>query len=182
MKKFKCNGCAIHCELTPQKTCCTPKFCPHAEGYEPVWHEVKEAVTVCNRLPDWVKECAVGYDNEQERYFKVTDIDKKWCDVEYLDDGNGATCDYPDMQKCSEARKRPFNAKEMKELFGKVYESSCCTFLITGYDKRKKSIKVNELWFNSEELINGKNSINPPLIDGKPCYKLEHLKNGEWVE
>ena len=42
MKKFECKGCELHCELTPKETCLLPKCCPFAEGYEPVWHEVKE--------------------------------------------------------------------------------------------------------------------------------------------
>mgnify|MGYP003288020553 CR=1 FL=1 len=69
MKKFECKGCELHCELTPKETCLLPKHCPFAEGYEPVWHEVKEedpklpklTIEVFNRpdCPEWANYAAV---------------------------------------------------------------------------------------------------------------------------
>lgn len=122
-------------------------------------------------LPEWAAVNKWIYNIKKHEYFKILHLNQlAWISDEIK---NG---DY------IEARQRPFNAEEMEALVGKVYESACCTFLVAGYDMRKKSIKVNELWFDSEELMNGKKSVKPLLINGKPCYVLEHLENGEWVE
>lgn len=176
MRKFECKGCENHCVVTLKETCFHPKFCPFANGFEPVWHEVKETTTNSSQLPDWVEECAVGYDNEQQRYFEVTDVSVKWVDIEYLDDGIGATCDYSDMQNCSEGRKRPFNAEEMRGLLGKVIVDGDNALFVSIYYGKEKHITAGCLIdFDGDDLMRCS-------CDGKPCYKLEHLENGEWVE
>jgi hypothetical protein len=121
-------------------------------------------------VPEW---CKIG----GFVYLKALQIYKK---IESAEELNHIS-EQGYWKSCCQARLRPYNADEMKELVGKVYESSVCTFLITGYDKRSNSVKVNEVWFDAKDLMNGKNSINPPLVDGKPCGVLEHIENGEWV-
>jgi hypothetical protein len=129
-------------------------------------------------LPDWVEEGAVGYDNEQKRYFRVTDIDKKWVDIEYLDDGIGATCSYADMQNCSEARKRPFYDVEMQRSVGRVFTTAAGDVSIASdFDNYPKILCILGTWFNRKELAD-----SAWLLDGKPCYVLEHLVDGEWVK
>lgn len=134
-------------------------------------------------LPDWAKVGEWGYDTAREEYFEIVAVTPFNVEVAYLDDEFTMVIGIPIFNAdCVQARKRPFNAEEMKELIGKLYESSLRKFIITGYDKEKNAIKVNELWFTAEELMNGKNACNPPMVDGKPCYVLEHLENGEWVK
>jgi hypothetical protein len=129
-------------------------------------------------LPDWVQECAIGYDNEQKRYFRVTDIDKKWVDIEYLDDGIGATCSYADMQNCSEARKRPFYDVEMQRSVGRVFTTAAGDVSIASdFDNYPKILCILGTWFDRKELAD-----SAWLLDGKPCYVLEHLVDGEWVK
>ena len=130
-------------------------------------------------LPDWIKECAVGYDNEQERYFEITDVDEKWVDIEFLDDGVGATCDYSDIQKCSEARKRKFNDKEMKALVGRIFTTlDGDASIATDFDKYLKTLHIFNEGYTNKQLAD-----SAWLLDGKPCYVLEHLnEKGEWVE
>lgn len=175
MKKFECNGCENHCVLTTNDNHCS-MVC-HLVHED--WHEVKaETTTKSSQLPEWVKECAVGYDNEQQRYFEVTNVDEKWVDIEYLDDGIGATCSYADIQKCSEAVKRPFNDKEMKNLpsaFAITFDGDIS--MITDYDYFTKKVRLCGEWFCAEELM-----VSTWRIYNKPCYVLEHLENGEWVE
>lgn len=184
MIKFECTSCTHRkctCELE-DTLCSPPQNCINKYvSFIPNWHEVKEETTTKrSRLPDWVKECAIGYDNEQKRYFEVIDIDKKWVDIEYLDDGNGATCSYTDMQNCSEAVKRPFNEKEMQGLVGKIMEHATGRYLITAcasFSTGEWKIEADDQYYLAELLLK-----DDFTIDGKPCYVLEHLENGEWVE
>lgn len=170
MRKWKCENkeCRASCVIYTEN--CAPQRCVNIviDGLS-AWQEVEEETTTKNnqfKVPEWI------YDTVKRKYVHV----EKAEDYDWWVDN--IACG-----RIKQARKRPFNEKEMQNLVGKMYESSCCTFLITGYSRQKKSIKVNELWFDSEELMNGKNSIYPPLIDNKPCYVLEHkTENGEWVE
>jgi hypothetical protein len=99
-------------------------------------------------------------------------------DIKYLDNGIEVICDYADMRQYSEARKRPFNAEEMKELVGKIAKTEDGDVtLITDYDWFIEKIYICGERLNSEELMN-----STWRIDNNPCYKLEHLENGEWVE
>jgi hypothetical protein len=183
MKKFECTSCTHRkctCELE-DTLCSPPQNCINKYvSFIPNWHEVEEKTTTkSSRFPDWVKECAIGYDNEQERYFEVTNIDKKWVDIEYLDDGIGATCDYSDIQKCSEARKRPFNAEEMRGLVGKVIKTPKDIAMVLGYSGERNKVCVATMnnYFTAEALLAVGATLN-----GNPCGKLEHLENGECVE
>lgn len=129
-------------------------------------------------LPDWCKVGKHGYDNEQQRYFEIVNIDEKFVDIEYLDDGIGATCSYADIQQCSEARKRPFNEKEMKELVGRIFTTvDGDASIATDFDSILKALCIYGEWFKSKELAD-----SVWQLDGNPCYKLKHLENGEWVE
>ena len=132
-------------------------------------------------LPDWVKEGAVGYDNGMKDYFKVTNVREKWIDIEELDDGTAAMYSYADMQNCSEARKRPFNAEELKELVGKMIKNGPGTHLVIGCDNVFENawvVYVKDAMFSGSDLMKYEYTI-----DGKPCHKYEHLNDkGEWVK
>lgn len=182
MRKFECKRCGIRiCTAEYQSGSGIPMKCTalFERDCRAAWQEVKEEERPAKALPNWVKERAPGYDNEQKRYFEVKNVGEKWIDIEYVDDGNDATCDYSDIQKCSEARKRQFTDKEMRGLVGKVFTTSNGDVSIAAdYDNYMKSICICFEWFNNEELAN---SIWQ--LEGKPCYVLEHLtEKGEWVE
>lgn len=183
MRKFECNDCSRNCkiEYNPKGTEDHLYFCVKAD-VATHWHEVEEENTQqfgkTEQLPDWVKVGAIGYDNELKDYFEVTNVSEKWIDIQELDGGNGATCSYADIQKCSETRKRPFNDAEMKALVGRLLTTvDGDVSIATVFDNTLKELWIACKCFKNKELANSK-----WLLDGKPCYKLEHLENGEWVE
>lgn len=184
MRKFKCKGCENHCELTPKERCFFPKFCPFAEGYEPVWHEVKEdnaenaQVDVkSEQLPAWVKVGAVGYDDMNNEYFEVIKVNNDSFRAKYIDSSDPCSGLYFN-EFCSEARKRPFNDKEMREIVGKNLETPGFVKFIFSYDKENKTLESYDFLYTADDLFE-----DDFKFEGKPCYKLEHLnEKGEWVE
>jgi hypothetical protein len=184
MREFECNACGANCRVTVNHGDITPCYCLY-EKERTDWHEVKEESAEVERpakaLPDWVEEGAIGYDNEQKRYFEVTCVmyaSGKWVDIEYLDDGVGTIYSYADMQKCSEARKRPFYDVEMQRSVGRVFTTAAGDVSIASdFDNYPKILCILGTWFNRKELAD-----SAWLLDGKPCYVLEHLVDGEWVK
>ena len=101
-------------------------------------------------------------------------IDVKNFDNTYSKMGYGIFC-----EQCNEARKRPFNADEMKALVGKIAEDRLgnCS-LITNYVVIDNQITMFSAYCDAEKLMK-----SGYTIDGKPCFKLEHLNDkGEWVK
>lgn len=205
MRKFECKYCKKNCILTVEEHDMKLRLCPYSSfPLYADWHEVKvdsaENAQTTNEqfgnseqlpsnpreLPDWVKVGAVGYDDMNNEYFKIVCIDKRWVDIEFLDDGNGTTCVYADIQNFSEARKIPFNADEMKALVGKVAEDKDGNaFLIVEFLKEfdeevegfSFGVQLSNTYYGAYDLM------KLYTIDGKPCFKLEHLnEKGEWVE
>ena len=188
MKKFECVGCENNCKLTPKKNYFLPKFCPFAEGYEPVWHEVKEEACKIsiqdnrdsiqdNKLPDWVKVGAVGYDALNNEYFEITHIEHDSFRAKSIDSSNSCSSLYFN-EFVYEANKRPFNDKEMKSLVGRVLETPSVVLLVNAYGKISGTIVTPSGNYSAEALMDNKYTI-----DGKPCYVLEHLnEQGQWVK
>lgn len=175
MKKFECKMCTKPCILKVEDNAFSPSWCPYGKR-RANWQAVKEDKEI-KGLPEWVKECAIGYDNEQERYFEVTNVSENGVDIEFPI-GICATLSYSDMQNCSEARKRPFNAEEMRGLIGKVIRADFVYYLVHTYLEYKggKVLIGNENHYNADGLMGF-------TVDGKPCYVLEHKnEKGEWVE
>lgn len=261
MKKFECSGCENQCKLTPKERCFFPKFCPFAQGYEPVWHEVEDSVEnarsteepfikdkkltvdVFDRpdCPEWANYAAVDpnghayfYNNRPSKdesewdYFnRLTSIDNRYVRIDYNFDASDwenslikrpkkQDNKLPDWVKVGEwvydaslreylyvreedydwyvdpiargrikqARKRPFNDKEMKALVGKIITSTDGDVsIITDYSPHSAEYNVASVyfiggWSTADELLKGNYSV-----DGKPCFKLEHLnEKGEWIE
>jgi hypothetical protein len=182
MKKYKCSGCYHKCPVTQDEhSDFFPINCLYFKEKTAFWTEIKEekeTVTECNQLPDW---CEVGkrvYNIKKKQYQTIRringtvickNIDGDGC-TQY---GYGAF-----MGDCVQARKRPFNEKEMKALVGKVLENHKYLLWVEGYEKNTKRIVTLLKSFTAEELMD-----SDYLIDRAPCYKLEHLnENGEWVE
>ena len=168
MRKYECTGCGEHCIVSTSKKY-NALMCPNTKEQ---WLEMKEeTVTDCNQLPDWCKvgEWVCYYGDGKYEYFQITKIELNRL---YGKDGYFSL-----MCNVKPARKRPFNAEEMKALVGKVLENHKYLFLVEGYDKDRKTILTFLRFFTAAELMD-----SDYLIDREPCYVLEHLENGEWVE
>ena len=170
MKKFKCNNCVCGCVVIMERGEKCPLICKYNNAN---WHEVKdETVTDCNQLPDWCKvgEWVCYYGDGKYEYFQITKIELNRL---YGKDGYFSL-----MCNVKPARKRPFNADEMKALVGKVFTTiDGDVSIATDFDNTIKELCIYGEFFKNKELAD-----SAWRIDGKPCYKLEHLENGEWVE
>jgi hypothetical protein len=118
-------------------------------------------------LPDWCKEGKQVYDIASREYICVRKEDYGW----YIDN--------IEIGRIKQARKRPFNEKEMRGLVGKVIEDvKGDATLITDFNNCTKSIRVLGEWVQSDDLANSTWKLN-----SKPCFVLEYLNGkGEWVK
>jgi hypothetical protein len=182
MKKFECKECYIApCILdVGEETNRLPKMCPYGVNGA-IWHEAKaETTTKSSQLPDW---CRVGEwvyypeDMGHSVYLKISEIKGGFVHAKEKDDYDpwqisyNAICEY-----AKPARKRPFNAEEMRGLVGKVIEDGDNALFVSVYYGKEKCISAGCVAdFDGDDLMRCS-------CDGKPCYKLEHLENGGWVE
>lgn len=170
MKKFECQECYIApCILdVGEDTNRLPKKCPYGVNGV-IWREVKEAVTNCNQLPDWCKVGEWYYDKEIKQYLQIDSFDMAHKARWGQELKNGVIV---------QARKRPFNAEEMRGLVGKVIQDDIGNRkLINNYIVADNQVVVFCAYCNADKLMK-----TGYTIDGKPCYVLEHLENGVWVE
>jgi hypothetical protein len=120
-------------------------------------------------LPDWCKVGEWYYDKVIKQYLQIDSFDMAHKARWGQDLKNGVFV---------QARKRPFNAEEMRNLLGKVVTNGTDAFLICVYYGETNCVSAGSFAeFNAKSLI--KNNFT---VDGKPCYVLEHLENGEWVK
>jgi hypothetical protein len=119
-------------------------------------------------LPDWCKVAEVVYDNLLREYCCVEEYEERDWYINNIESG-----------RIKQARKRPFNAEEMKALVGKVIENEAGNLMLVTMASPNSGgqIKFCNMWYTANELLK-----KGYTIDGKPCYVLEHLENGEWVE
>ena len=191
MRKFECNECAAECELTLKTDEFMPNYCL-SDKETADWHKIIDDIeenaqtdVETKQLPDWVKVGAIGWNKEYQKYFEIIMvqhdilIDVKNFDNTYSKMGYGIFC-----EQCNEARKRPFNGKEMKGLVGKVVEDKDGNaFLVTEFIKEFDDevegfgfvVQISNSYYGKHELM------KYYTVDGKPCYVLEHLENGEWL-
>lgn len=128
-------------------------------------------------LPDWCKVGKWGYNTETHGYFEIVSINDIFVNIDihgygHFQQGYGII-----KKHCVEARKRKFNDKEMKEIVGKSLETPSFVKFIYSYDKENGTLESNDFLYTAEDLFEDDFKFN-----GKPCFKLEHLENGEWVE
>lgn len=118
-------------------------------------------------LPDWCKVGKYVYDASLREYLYVKEEDYDW----YVDPVARG--------RIKQARKREFNDKEMKALVGRIFTTlDGDASIATDFDKYLKT-----LYIYNEEYTNKQLADSAWLLDGKPCYVLEHLNDkGEWVE
>lgn len=180
MRKFECNSCEADCELTMQMDELTPSYCLY-DKEKANWHEVKEENTQQfgnseqlpsnpRKLPDWFKVGEYMYLSEKGKYFKITE---DFMNVNLIGEKITAIL----AGKIKQAKKRPFNEAEMKALVGKVLRGDKFDYCALITYTEAEMIETQHYTYTSDELIDGY------TIDGKPCFKLEHLNDkGEWVE
>ena len=132
------------------------------------------------KLPEWCKVGEWCYydcdDTESHYYVKITDRGE---DGDYIKgicaDGGEFYADYC-FEFLKQARLRPYNAEEMKELVGKVVcTREGKTFLVLSYSDN--TVFFGDFSHTPEDLI----LDIYKFPDGSPCGCLEHLENGEWV-
>lgn len=188
MKKYECSTprcqrkvpCAL---ISDEEGSYSPICCPHS-GIYTGWRIIEEskeeaAENECPakaELPDWCKVGAIGYDNQLHEYFKIINIDNDTVVATRIESSCYSSYQYFN-EVCSEARKRPFNDKEMKALVGKVIEDGDNLLFVSMYYGKEECVTAGCLVdFDRDDLMRCS-------CDGKPCYKLEHLNDkGEWVE
>lgn len=135
-----------------------------------------------SELPDW---CKVGewvwINGRPDRlyyngYGKITQVEP-YIDVLMGTDDNAPNTSIS-LDSLSPARLRPYNAEEMKSLVGKIICGNDTNFraMIVYADGVSGVVETIHYDYDAEELAQSY------TIDGKPCGKLEHLENGEWVE
>lgn len=183
MKKFECDDCNANCKVTVKHGECPPCFCIY-DVSGAGWHEVKEENTQqfgnSEQLPDWVKVGEWVYCPTTRNYGEVVDQQGNTVLLRPFgsDDDEVFSKDINIiLERGKPARKRPFNVYEMKAMVGKVLSGDKFDYCALITYTEAEMIETQHYTYTSDELINGY------TIDGKPCYKLEHLnEKGEWVE
>lgn len=155
----------------------------HSDKYDATdWHNsLIERPKKQEQLPDWVKVKEWGYNKSTNQYFIIIDFLTNSIRVNYFPHAFDTFISNKDIiDNCTKARKRSFNEKEMRGLVGKVVtdEDNGNSYLINQHNKKRNDIKFGGEWLTNKDLMKDTNYT----IDGKPCFKLEHLENGEWVE
>lgn len=188
MRKFECKDCYKKCQTM---VIIEPKFCL-LFGDKADWHEVKEVDSAENaqttneqfgnseQLPDWVKVGNLVYCSKTGNYGEIKTIKDNKIYLRLINTDEVLPVKLNMVLKNGRpARKRPFNDDEMKALVGKVVEHGNNRYLVTSYLEGGEGIiylRICESWETEKSIMNNY------TINGKPCYKLEHLENGEWVE
>ncbi|MBO5681798.1 MAG: hypothetical protein J6T08_08820 [Lentisphaeria bacterium] len=178
MTKWKCDRanamCFKPCYAEIEGYEGMPLKCLFGDARTPKWERVPEESEQKSEttLPDWCKVGEWVYSIPAQKYdkiiaiqdFRIVTREMKYTD-DYIDDGNVV-----------QARLRPYNAKEMRGLVGKVLEHDGNASLVIVY-LGNGLLRVGTKWVSAERLIE-----DGYTIDGKPCGKFEHLEDGEWKE
>ena len=134
------------------------------------------------KLPEWCKVGEWVYCTQTGNYGKILSVDAEQVNIQLSSNETFSAKTNMMLKYGKAARLRPYNADEMRGLVGKVVTTSSgrhCT-LVTAckqeYSVIEPQVMLNK-WLYATDLLNGGNTI-----DGKPCGKLEHFENGEWVE
>lgn len=181
MKKYKCECKYNKCEVS-MKMGCIAFYCFAFSGITPEWEEVKETevkeeekAEVILNLPSWCKVGEVVYYTKGKLYCQIHEVDKKrgiiLFNSEYL------ITDFVSISELTEARLRPFNESELRELVGKKIANKTTKTRYLIVTSNSTSVSAAGYIYNKEELLNGF-----IFTDGSPCGVYEHLENGEWVE
>jgi hypothetical protein len=173
MKKFKCLGCnSKSCYVEQEDDILTPCCCVHGWNGDTDWQEVKEvkAEEILN-LPSWCKVGEVVYHKESNQFFLIATIDEEAKVIELEDNG------WFHISEFAEARLRPFNENELRELVGKAIVGKLSKLICLIVNCGQSYISVYGYTYSNEELLD-----MFTFTDGTPCGVYEHKENGEWVK
>ena len=172
---YKCGVCGTPgCKVEVSSFYDAPHGCLYGnKGRTADWREVEDEPIAkvptwgawTKELPDWCKIGALAYGDG--RYGKITGINRTDGKIDI-----GETGHFIPVEDCAEARIRPYNSDEMRELVGKVIETKRDSGLITGYRgvENKVFVGLNNR-YTAEELL----AMNATFSDGSPCGVLEHF-------
>jgi hypothetical protein len=127
-------------------------------------------------LPAWCKVGYWVYYFPLAEYAKIEQINDGF--VLRFIDGEFITISFKDINNLAQANQYSFNNKELRGLVGKAFTTpSDDVSIATNFDSIRNNICIGFEWFTGDELAN-----SVWQLDGKPCFKLEHLnEKGEWV-
>jgi hypothetical protein len=138
-------------------------------------------------LPDWVKVGNLVYCSKTGNYGEIKTIKDNKIYLRLINTDEVLPVKLNMVLKNGRpARKRPFNEAEMKALVGKILthkqtgDLTLVTDFINEYDK-DLDYHYSTVFAFGENYTDG-DLMDDCTIDGKPCYVLEHLEKGEWVE
>lgn len=176
MKKYRCECSNAKCEVEREDTF-NPKNCTCFWNQDAIWQEVKEeekAEEILN-LPSWCKVGEVVYYTKGKLYCEIHVVDKKrgilLFNTEYL------ITDFVSISELAEARLRPFNEKEMRELVGKTIANKITETSYLIVTSNPYCVSAAGDMYCSEKLFD-----LFTFTDGTPCGVYEHKENGEWVK
>ena len=173
------NGMNPPCYIKAWGSLDAKKIIPGFWDYSNWMHSLIECPAA--KLPDWCKVGEFGYDRNNKVYFKIKRINNESIALQYPyneDLESNLYIEFFMAQNPTQARLRPYNADEMKELVGKSLDHlDGDRKLITAYDRESEEVYADSMWLDSDELLS-----NGYTIDGVPCDVLEHQENGKWVE
>jgi hypothetical protein len=130
------------------------------------------------KLPDWCKVGEWVYDHHQHGYEKIIAIEdgSQYC---IKTNNKGFFTVYYATENFVPARLRPYNAEEMRGLVGMVICNGQSIHFVTGYEgvpDGESMVCVNGCLYSANDLL-----LKGFTYDTRPCGRLEHLENGEWV-
>ena len=133
-----------------------------------------------NKLPDWCKVGAVGYNPETDLYFSIDNIDEDGISLRYpygSDNTSSLTFEYFKECRPVQARLRPYTPEELEGLVGQVLKHSTGSYLVSAFENHRNRVEIESIWHDVNELLS---SWTHP--DGRPCGKLEHPEGEEWID
>lgn len=175
MKKYRCQCRDAKCEFNTDDIF-GPVYCPKSKNKGSYWKEVKETEVkeeeIAEELPSWCKVGEVVYYNDS--YYTIVEMNGQY-EVKITD---GVEDEWVKTSNVQEARLRPFNESEMRELVGKMVECKSKVHIICSFIQETDAFYVRGgvSWYSPEALL------RDYTLEGKPCGVYEHKKNGEWVE
>lgn len=184
MQRFECKNCGhFRCVVFGTEVLSNKSFECKETIFKTKWYEIAEeeekkeikAEEKAEELPSWCKKGEMAYYTKGKLYCEILEVDKKRGLI--LFNSKYLITDFVSISELAEARLRPFNEKEMRELVGKTiaYKTSEEVFLVTYFNK--SHVGLGNLCLTDEDLLK-----DYTMADGTPCGVYEHKENGEWVQ
>ena len=179
MKRFECKNCEhFRCVVFCTEVLSNKSFECKEKIFKTKWYEIaeeeeKEEIKTDEilNLPSWCKVGEVVYYNDS--YYTIVEMNGQY-EVKITD---GVEDEWVKTSNVQEARLRPFNEKEMRELVGEKVVGKLSERICLVVSCGKLHVSVYGYTYSNEELLDSFTFTN-----GQPCGVYEHLENGEWVE